>query len=140
MEVPAGSNSGAQVVQYQRATNVPGTGWPWCMAFVSWCCREAQIPLGYRGGYVPAFRNWAAAAGRLTHNPRRGMAVIFQFDTGAVDHVGIVASVVRDRLGRAVGVNTYEGNTSNAGSQSNGGEVCFKYRPIAVCDSFVKLT
>ena len=33
-------NSGKQIIEFQRATNLEGTGWPWCAAFMCWCIRE----------------------------------------------------------------------------------------------------
>lgn len=44
-EVPNGSNSGPRVRQYQAATWLPGTGWPWCAAAVCWAYEQAGHPL-----------------------------------------------------------------------------------------------
>ena len=45
-EIPAHSNTGPRVREYQQATWLPGTNWPWCAAFVCWCYRQAgyQLP------------------------------------------------------------------------------------------------
>ncbi|MEI6870696.1 MAG: hypothetical protein WCL08_00300 [Verrucomicrobiota bacterium] len=34
------SNTGPRVLEYQRATWLDGTGWPWCAAFQCWIIRE----------------------------------------------------------------------------------------------------
>ena len=53
-----------------------------------------------------------------------GDVVIYDFPGGAAtDHTGIIEGVT------ASGVVAIEGNTSQAGSQSNGGQVCRKTRP-----------
>ena len=36
-----GNNRGPQVQAYQSATNLAGTGWPWCAAFVCWVVWQA---------------------------------------------------------------------------------------------------
>ena len=52
--------------------------------------------------------------------------MIYDFPGGApTDHTGIIERVT------ASGVVAIEGNTSQAGSQSNGGEVCRKTRPYS---------
>lgn len=43
IENPYGSNSGARVRQYQASTDLPGTGWPWCGAFVEWVWTQARV-------------------------------------------------------------------------------------------------
>ena len=60
----------------------------------------------------------------MTSGLRAGDVVIYDFPGGAAtDHCGIVERVT------ASGVVAIEGNTSQAGSQSNGGMVCRKERP-----------
>ena len=120
-EQPPGSNSGDRVRQYQAATDVPGTGWPWCMAFIIWCATSAGIAVPYRGAYVPHFVRWAKQAGRIRKKPVRGFAVCFDWDNdGVADHIEQVTGIKR-------GTPTFYtdgGNTSQGdGSRSNGGEV-----------------
>lgn len=43
-EVPWGTNTGTRVRQYQASTDLPGTGWPWCNAFVKWCHARSGVP------------------------------------------------------------------------------------------------
>lgn len=42
-EVPWGSNTGPRVRQYQAATVLGGTGWPWCNAFTEWVYKAAEV-------------------------------------------------------------------------------------------------
>ena len=42
-ESPYGSNSGARVRQYQAATYLGGSGWPWCGAFTCWSWQQAGM-------------------------------------------------------------------------------------------------
>jgi len=81
---------------------------------------------------------WTAKAeGRwVTKDFYPGDVVIYDFPGGAAtDHTGIV------ERGTAPGVVAIKGNTSQSGSQSNGGMVCRKIRPNsqivgAVCPEF----
>lgn len=43
-EVPWGSNRGQRVQQYQAATDLGGTGWPWCGAFAKWVYARVSVP------------------------------------------------------------------------------------------------
>lgn len=43
-EDPPGSNSGSRVRQYQAATDLAGTGWPWCGAFQKWLHARVGVP------------------------------------------------------------------------------------------------
>ena len=62
----------------------------------------------------------------VTGDYRPGDVVIYDFPGGAAtDHTGIIEKVT------LTGVVAIEGNTSQAGSQSNGGMVCRKTRPYS---------
>jgi len=141
-EHPPGSNSGPRVREYQAATNLPGTGWPWCMAFVCWCYKQAGHPLPYPTASVGIFLDWARAAGDLVTRPFRGDLVCYQFTADDwPDHVGFVERVlaVRWRGAQFVGwVKTVEGNTA-FGNDANGGEVQRRYRWVNRC-SFVRVS
>jgi len=63
-EQPNGSNSGPRIVTYQRATWLPGTGWPWCVAFCLYHLQKAGgFILPYRGAGAYAYLDWARANG-----------------------------------------------------------------------------
>ena len=109
-------------------------GWngvPWCMQFVWWCFRKACLSLlFYDGGktaYCPDYVKWAKQNGTWTEGPYKpGDIIFFNFSGGSIaEHVGIVESVSPGA------VTTIEGNTSMAGSQSNGGAVLRRYRLLS---------
>jgi len=113
-EQPPGSNDSPRIAQYRSATAGSGVG-PWCAYFVSWCARQAGMPLGDGGqgfGSVDALDAWARRTGRAVANgpgvvPQPGDLAVFH------EHVGIVESVLPD--GR---VQTIEGNWSNQVSRN----------------------
>jgi len=117
-ESPAGSNRTKYGAWYGL------DGQPWCMMFVQWCFDRAGVKLPARtascGGLMRAAKQFG---GWVTRELRPGDVVIYDFPGGAdTDHCGIVEKVT------AAGVVAIEGNTSEAGSQSNGGMVCRKTR------------
>lgn len=102
-------------------------GQPWCMMFAQWCFAQAMA-----AGLLPIRTTSCGTLMRSaikwdlwkTRDYRPGDVVIFDFSgkRAVTEHVGIVESVTK------TGVITIEGNTSTAGSQSNGGMVCRKNR------------
>lgn len=127
VEMPPNSNSGEQVRRFQASTTEGGTGWPWCQAFVRFVLDGAGVQKdGYRGAYVPHYVAWAKASGKWTQSPKKGYAVVFEFDSDyIVDHVGFFVQKNSDGS-----ILTVEGNTSrsDSGSQSNGGGVFMRRR------------
>ena len=95
------------------------------MAFVQWVFAQADVKLPVKTASCGALMNAAKRSGQwVTKGFRPGDVVIYDFPGGAdTDHTGIVETVL------AAGVAAIEGNTSQTGSQSNGGEVCRKIRP-----------
>lgn len=121
------TNRGKRVDQYQRADNLPGVGYAWCMAFVQWCYKMAGRPLPTLTPSVGFFVDWARRAGFVVTSPRRGDIVCFNFDADNwPDHVGFVLKVPRFMPW----IQTIEGNTSpdSRGSQADGGQVAVKRR------------
>lgn len=98
-----GNNLGPDVVEYQKATNLPPGSWPWCAAFVCWCVWLAirtlgLSPLWKRPTTALAYglEDWAtrtagawcvitSVANRPDTWPRRGDIVTFTWS-----HTGIV--------------------------------------------------
>ncbi len=119
-ENPAGSNR----TKYGKWFGLDG--YAWCMIFVMWCFSQAGALelLPKRTASCGDLMHSAKAAGYwVTEDYRPGDVVIYDFPGGAAtDHTGIIESVTSDR------VVAIEGNTSQAGSQSNGGQVCRKSR------------
>ena len=123
-EDPPGSNC-VRYNTWYYGREVMGSAYPWCMVFVQWCFDQAGVKLPARtascGGLMRVAKQFG---GWVTRDLRPGDVVIYDFPGGAdTDHCGIVERVT------ASGVTAIEGNTSEAGSQSNGGMVCRKERP-----------
>lgn len=119
-ENPPNSNNG----YYGR--EVMGSAYPWCMAFAQWCFDQAGVKLPVRTASCGQLMIAAKTAGCwVTTGFLPGDVVIYDFPDGAAtDHCGIVETELPD-----YGVQAVEGNTSQSGSQSNGGMVCRKNRP-----------
>lgn len=124
-ESPANSNRVKYNTWYYRE-EVSGAAYPWCMAFVQWVFHEAGVPLPSRTASCGELMRAARKAGQwVIYEPfQPGDIVLYDFGGDAwPDHCGIVR-VVNDR-----GCYCIEGNTSENGSQSNGGMVLDKWRP-----------
>lgn len=104
-EVPLGSNSGPRVRQYQAATELAGTGWPWCAAFVEWCWkRVGGIDTDVCSPSTAVFAARAISM-RLTGPCRPGAAVCW-----APKHVEIaVAPTANPNVWHCVGGNVSDG-------------------------------
>ena len=144
-----GRNTGKRVREYQAATNLEGTGWPWCAAFVCWCIREwgqdkevlAALKLTPAG-----FEKWrpktAAAFGLEDWAKKRGLQVMFADDipslrTGDIvtfdqSHTGLVADDARGVI------KTIEGNTGASGGREGDG-VWDKSRGFKESRKFIRL-
>lgn len=125
-ESPANSNT-VKYNTWYYGREVAGKAYPWCMAFVQWCFARAGVPLPLRTASCGALMNAAKKSGQwMAKDLRPGDVVIYDFPGGAAaDHCGIIEKVT------PTGVVAIEGNTSEAGSQSNGGMVCRKARPYS---------
>lgn len=122
-ESPAGSNR----TKYGKWFGLDG--YAWCMMFVMWVFAQvgALKLLPKRTASCGDLMRAAKAAGCwVTKDYRPGDVVIYDFPGGAgTDHTGIIEKVT------LTGVVAIEGNTSQSGSQSNGGQVCRKARPYS---------
>ena len=105
-EVPMGSNSGQRVRQYQAATFLGGTGWPWCAAFVCWLWERAGHPLPYKTASAYGLLNWARGAGWVVPSRQLtpGDPVVFNVGSG---HVGTFSHWKGDSI------YTIDGNHNN---------------------------
>lgn len=126
-ESPANSNK-VKYNTWYYGREVSGSAYPWCMTFVQWCFAQAGVPLPLRTASCGALMSAAKKAGQwVTKDYRPVDVVIYDFPGGAAtDHTGIIEKVT------LTGVVAIEGNTSEAGSQSNGGMVCRKTRPYSL--------
>jgi len=112
-ESPPGSNCGGPITAWQRRTGTT-CGTAWCGVFVHEAFLHAGIDLPSWIASVPTTLSQARAGrGGLKAVPKnqikRGDIVIFQWDTGKVDHMGL-ATQDWPGTGRLA---TIEGNTSN---------------------------
>lgn len=131
-EIPKNSNSGPRVRQYQNATNLGGSGWPYCAAFVCWVVREwlkdqdvldafkftAKQAETWRPKTAAAygFHEWASQKGLLQMDDSPGhvlhSADLVTFD---ISHIGIVDTDEGSKI------YTIEGNTDANGGREGGG-------------------
>lgn len=124
-------NRGKKVDEYQRADDLPGVGYSWCMSFIQWCFKQAGHHLPTGTASVGLFLSWARKAGWVVTRPLRGDIVCYQFDSDNwPDHTGIVERVLH--LGPLWVIRTIEGNTSpgSGGSQADGGGVYRRTRTV----------
>jgi uncharacterized protein (TIGR02594 family) len=104
-ESPRGSNTGPRVRQYQAATWLGGTNWPWCLAYVHWCYRQAGRPITENlGAGSWAFHDERVKAGWGTIAPKPGDIVTWNFGSG---HTSLYLSRSGDT------VKTIDGNVSD---------------------------
>lgn len=113
-------------------------GVPYCAMFVSWVFAQASAAcVGLPSAYCPYILNDARNAGTVLSNKQNaqpGDVVLFDWDGGEVDHVGIVEKNYGSYI------QTIEGNTSSGsgGSQSNGGGVYRRTRSWGVVKAVVR--
>jgi hypothetical protein len=139
-EAPPGSNR----TMFGRWFGADGV--PWCAIFVSYCfdvgagvvlCRGWHgAGVATRGvAYVPTLAAWLRATGRWVEGePRQGDIVVFDWDGGVPDHVGIVVIAGRDGT-----IETVEGNTA-VGNDSDGGAVMRRRRTRHQIAGFGRIT
>lgn len=140
-----GNNHGPKIETWQkRVETKPGemAGAPWCGAFMFSALQAAGVKgLSWRMRYVPYIVE-DAKLGRngmkqlVSWSDRKpGDLVIFNFDGGPVDHVGMYVHDNPDGT-----VSTVEGNTSSgqAGSQANGDGVYARVRARALIAYLVR--
>jgi hypothetical protein len=132
-EEPAGSNWGEKVGEMIRFTGYTGPVY-WCGCCAAWIVIHlggAKIPSRIRLGYAPYIT--ADALARTNGLRAVRVAEAQAGDLGSLwggEHVVTVRGPVRNGM-----VPTREGNTSSAdGSQSNGGEIADKERPVGDFD------
>lgn len=135
-ESPYGSNTGPFPVSACQEFTIGYDGVPWCGCFVSYAAIHeggANIPSKARLAYTPYICEDAAAGANGLHRVspsavKEGDLVVFDFDGGGADHVGIAVGPIRNGLTDCI-----EGNTSSgsSGSQDNGGGVFHRQRPVS---------
>jgi len=107
-------------------------GQPWCGSYINWCAGEAKVVMPNVVSTIAGAKKFKAA-GKWFVNPKVGDVAFFDFVDDkkvVIQHIGLVVKVGEHSIV------TIEGNTSDKGSQSNGGQVCMKTRKIGP-NSFV---
>ncbi len=132
-ESPPGSNR----VKYNTAyygKEVSGTGYPWCVVLIWWCCQQAKVQLPIKTASCSALRNAARSVGQwVTGGYRPGDIVIYDWGGDTVpDHCGIVEYVDGPVL------TAIEGNTA-VDNDSNGGMVMRRTRSVSQIVGAVRL-
>lgn len=125
-ENPPGSNS----VKYNQIYYGNDTRLPWCVVFIWWLFKELGASDLFCGGQKTAHCDFVADYARthnqwVTGNYKAGDLVLFQWDSGELDHIGLVVEV----NGNAV--TTIEGNCDDKVSQltRSGIAMVGAYRP-----------
>lgn len=128
-ESPPGSNR----VKYWEEYDPTWQGQPWCVAFLWWCFQRAGEGMAFFGGGKTAscgtLYRWYSAQGQTVAKKdiQPGDIVILNFSgKSETQHCGLVVDTLK--MGY---IQTIEGNTSQSGSQSNGGQVCLKTRNLS---------
>lgn len=93
-EVPPGSNTGPFVQSCQQATWLPGTRWPWCVAWFQKAWAQTGYRMPWLGAGAYAFADWARGAGWTVHSEVAvpGDAVILNIGAG---HCAMLSAPIR---------------------------------------------
>lgn len=123
-------NSGKRVMEYQAATTLGGTHWPWCAAFCSWAIREGIGVELMRQVWMPSascdiILDWARRKGIISGIPEVGSAGLVMASRYDATHIFLVESINGNNT------TTLEGNT-NAGGSRNGNGVYRRVRPVSL--------
>lgn len=106
--------------------NVPkGSKYPWCVTFIQWLYKS-EPTLIMKTASCSTLLNWCKKNGMIVDKPQIGDLCFMKFDDDPrypAGHIGIV-----DKAKGAKDVYNIEGNTSEKGSQDNGGAVLRKHR------------
>lgn len=128
----AGTKYGRWYAQLKNASYYGTSGVPFCAMFVSWVFDQAGASCaGIPEAYCPYIKNAAKSAGKVinSRDAQPGDVVLFQWDSGAVDHVGIVEKNYGSYI------QTIEGNTTINGRS---GSVGRRTRAWSVVDTVIR--
>jgi hypothetical protein len=132
-EQPPGSNSGPQVTVYQKTTGAYRE--PWCASFAKWSYKAVGATPAQLSRATADVTTWLAYAHVSLGVVRAGDLVIYNWDGGDVDHIGLFDHWAT----KGSELVACEGNTSESGSQSNGGEVMLRTRAVNLVAAFVRI-
>lgn len=144
------SNTGPRVKQYQAATSLDGTGWPWCAAFVCWCVQQwlkdgdvrAALKLTSQAA-VNAWRPKTAAAYGFHEWAADRSLLVMDDSPDNVLHTGDLVTYDFSHIGIVVTdegplIHTIEGNTDGGGGRDGGG-VWAKTRQRSLARKFIRM-
>ncbi len=119
-ESPAGSND-VKYNTWYYGRHVSGSAYPWCMVFMSWLFRDAN--LFPKSASCANTGSWFKSKGQWHGSPQPGDLIFFKYGTNSrwTNHVGLVVKVEGSKI------YTIEGNTSKT-SDDNGGAVMHRVR------------
>lgn len=125
-EYPPDSNNVVYNTAYY-GHEVSGSSYPWCAVFVWWCFAQFTPCIVKKTASCQDMAQWFKDNGQWIEPGKQlpGDVVFYKFNTNSrwTNHTGIV----KDVLG-ANDITAIEGNTSEKGSQDNGGAVLVKHR------------
>lgn len=129
-ESPANSNH-VKYNDWYYGKSVSGPSYPWCCVWVCWVFHQAGMPLPIKTASCSALLSWYRKnkPGSVRNSPEPGDIVIYNFG-----HTGIVENAGNGKI------TAIEGNTSltDAGSQSNGGQVCRRTRKTGLVTAYIR--
>ena len=132
-EAPAGTNR-VKYNDWYYGKAVSGSAYPWCMAFVQWCCNEAGAALPFRTASCSALLRWYREHEPqcVVATPKAGDIVIFDLPGGAaIDHTGFYERAQGDTIV------TIDGNTGTD-NDANGGAVMRRTRSRAYAAAYIR--
>lgn len=122
-EYPPNSNN-VKYNTYYYGHPVSGSAYPWCCTFIMWLFRS-EPSLVKKTASCSELLRWCKSNNLIVTQPQVGDLVFFNFNNPNVmaQHIGVVESVKETK-----DIYSIEGNTSESGSQDNGGAVLRKHR------------
>lgn len=124
-EYPPNSNCVKYNDWYYNRKGIQGAEYKWCMTFIQWLYKS-EPDMILRTASCSALLNWCKQNGMIVDKPQMGDWCFMKFNKDSkypAEHIGMVdkAKAIKD-------VYNIEGNTSEKGSQDNGGAVLRKHR------------
>lgn len=106
------NNSGKRVREFQAATTLGGTHWPWCSAYCCWVLRQAAAKLKLKtldycySASCDVVAAWAKSEGVLHESPKAGDFFLSYSSPHDASHTGLVTAVSGAKF------TSVEGNTA----------------------------
>jgi hypothetical protein len=116
------SNTGTRVQEYQAATTLGGTGWPWCVAFLAWVIKTALGDDIAKEVWLPSascdlILDWATRKGIIRTVPTEGCIGLEMVSR----HNAVHGFLVTDVSTNDESFETIEGNSNDDGAREGNG-------------------